>query len=253
MAGLDSFQELQPRSVATEVADSIRAAINSGTLAPGHHLVEREIAKSLGVSTIAVREAFGLLGKEGIVERIPRRGTFIAVLSRADLLDLTRVRIALESLVVELAINSWTPADRAEVQAIIDGMEAAVQAGNTQSLVDLDEQFHEVFWRIAGSPLLSELTANLRGRIHSFLAETHRRTAPDELHFATVELHQAWLDAVDSGDAEAARAEVRRQISVAHARLVGVLPRVDNDDPREGGGRPETGLSATRLRSLGAP
>jgi len=63
MAGLDSFRELRPRSVASEVADSIRAAINSGALAPGHHLVEREIAKSLGVSTIAVREAFGLLGR----------------------------------------------------------------------------------------------------------------------------------------------------------------------------------------------
>ena len=229
MADLRSLRKLQPRSVATEVADSIRAAISSGALTPGHHLVEREIAKSLGVSTIAVREAFGLLGNEGIVERIPRRGTFTAVLSHTDLLDLTRVRIALESLVVELAINNWNSSARAEVQAVIDEMEVAVEAGETAPLVDLDEQFHEVFLRIAGSPLLSELTANLRGRIHSFLAETHRRTAPDELHFATVELHQAWLDAVDSGDLEAARAEVRRQISIAHARLVGVLPRVDND------------------------
>src|ERR1039457_4988358 len=133
MAGLDSFQELQPRSVATEVADTIRAAINSGTLAPGHHLVEREIAKSLGVSTIAVREAFGLLGKDGIVERIPRRGTFTAMLSHADLLDLTRVRVALESLVVELAINNWTPAARAEVQGIIDDMDLAVRSGDAPS------------------------------------------------------------------------------------------------------------------------
>ncbi len=234
MAGLDSFRELRPRSVASEVADSIRAAINSGALAPGHHLVEREIAKSLGVSTIAVREAFGLLGKEGIVERIPRRGTFTAMLSHADLLDLTRVRVALESLVVELAINNWTPAARAEVQGIIDDMDLAVRSGDAPSLVDLDEQFHEVFWRIAGSPLLSELTANLRGRIRRFLAETHRRTAPDELHFATVELHQAWLDAVDSGDREAARAEVRRQISIAHARVVGVLPRVDDNQSPDG-------------------
>lgn len=221
MPGLDNLREPQPRSVTAEVAESIRSAINSGALAPGQHLVERKLASSLGVSTIAVREAFAILGREGIVERIPRRGTFTTVLSSRDLLDLTRVRIALESLVVELAIENWTPAARVEVQGIIDEMDAAVRAGDVLPLVDLDERFHEVFWRTANSPLLSELTANLRGRIHRFLAETHRRTAPDELRFAIVELHQAWLDAVDSGDYDAARAEVRRQISVAHNRLAG--------------------------------
>lgn len=208
----------------TEVAESIRAAINTGAISPGQHLVERDIASSLGVSTIAVREAFSLLGAEGIVERIPRRGTFAAQISRTDLRDLMRVRIALESLVVELAIENWTPAARTEAQALIDVMEATLEAGDISRLVDLDEAFHEIFWRTAGSPLLSELTANVRGRIRRFMAEAHRHTALDELHFGTVELHQAWLDAVDSRDIEAARSEVRRNVSVAHARLVDVLP-----------------------------
>src|ERR687886_2420989 len=86
------------RSVRELVADHVRKEITGGTYAPGAHLVEREIAEALGVSSIPVREAFSRLVEEGLVVRMPRRGAFVAPLTVDAVRDLTRVRIALEQL-----------------------------------------------------------------------------------------------------------------------------------------------------------
>jgi DNA-binding GntR family transcriptional regulator len=84
-------------SVADAATNASRAAIVAHRYAPGAHLVERELAGALGVSSIAVREAFGRLEREGLVERIPRRGTFVTSMSAEAVRDLAanlRGRIA---------------------------------------------------------------------------------------------------------------------------------------------------------------
>jgi DNA-binding GntR family transcriptional regulator len=196
----------------------MRDAITNGAYSPGQHLVERRVAAQLRVSTIAVREAFALLAEEGLVKRIPRRGTFVAPMPQHTLEDITRVRIALEYLVVELAIENWTPKAREQVQEIVDAMAVTLRAGDLEALLDLDTRFHEYFWRTAGSETLLELAANLRGRITRFLREANMSLRRDERR-VFLEAHQAWLAAVDSGDLDRARAEVRRQVMIAFERI----------------------------------
>jgi DNA-binding GntR family transcriptional regulator len=206
-------------SVADAATDSIRAAIVAHRFAPGAHLVEREVAGALGVSSIAVREAFGRLEREGLVERIPRRGTFVTSISAGAVRDLARVRVSLEELVIELAIERWTPAAQATVQAIVDEMLAAARAGDAAALFVADSRFHQAFWEIAGSPILLELAANLRGRIAHFLREATASLEQDGRLEWSAGIHQAWLDAVAQGDVEAAKREARRQILGAADRI----------------------------------
>src|SRR5262249_33341628 len=59
------------------VAEAIRESILSGRFAPGDRLVEAELARELHVSRGPIREALGLLGKDGIVVHEPRRGKFV--------------------------------------------------------------------------------------------------------------------------------------------------------------------------------
>src|ERR1700733_2088950 len=94
----------EPQSVVDWVTATLREGIEARTYPPGTHLVERVIATTLGVSSIAVREAFGRLANEGIVVQKARRGAFVASLTAEMIWDLARVRIALEHLVVESAI-----------------------------------------------------------------------------------------------------------------------------------------------------
>jgi DNA-binding GntR family transcriptional regulator len=60
----------------------------AGELAPGLKLVEQALADRLQVSRVPVREAMPMLEAEGFVTTIPRRGTFVARLTVADVHDL---------------------------------------------------------------------------------------------------------------------------------------------------------------------
>jgi DNA-binding GntR family transcriptional regulator len=104
------------------VAAALREGIEARVYPPGMHLVERVIATSMGVSSIAVREAFSRLSNEGIIIQKPRRGAFVASFSVDALRDLTRVRIALERLVVERAIANWSDDCTVTMQAIVDDL-----------------------------------------------------------------------------------------------------------------------------------
>ena len=206
------------RSLADLVTEHVRREITEGAYPPGAHLVAREVAEALGVSSIPVREAFLRLVEEGLVVRVPRRGAFVAPASADAVRDLTRVRIALEELAVELSIEHWTPEDRRAAQEIVDAMSKAARAGDKEEFFHQDEAFHQLFWRAAKSETLLAIAANLRGRISRFL---HEATVGDRAALeASADDHQRWLDAVDSGEPERAREEVEKQIGSAAARII---------------------------------
>src|ERR1700678_3426683 len=69
------------KNLADKVADELRTAIQRGRYAPGTRLVERRLASELGVSHVPIREALARLADEGLVERLPRRGSRVAGLS----------------------------------------------------------------------------------------------------------------------------------------------------------------------------
>ena len=62
------------------IADELAAAVASGSLAPGTRLPpERQLAVTLGVSRMTVRQALGELERDGLVRRVVGRsgGTFV--------------------------------------------------------------------------------------------------------------------------------------------------------------------------------
>lgn len=219
----ESLTRVTPRTVVDEATDALRAAIVDRRYEPGQHLVERQLAAQLGVSSIAIREAFGRLAEEGLVVKVPRRGTFVASMSPDVLRDLTRVRVLLEQLVVELAIENWSPSAHAEVQGIVDDMRAAARRDDHEGVFVHDNRFHAAFWRIAGSPTLLDVTRNLRGRLAGFLREASRSLVDQDRLEWSVDIHQSWLDAVSAGDADRAKAEVHHQIWDACDRIVASL------------------------------
>jgi GntR family transcriptional regulator len=68
------------RPLHAAIAEQLAAAIATGTLPPGSRLPpERELAESLGVSRMTVRQALGDLERDGLLRRVVGRagGTFV--------------------------------------------------------------------------------------------------------------------------------------------------------------------------------
>src|SRR5690348_4351298 len=88
-------------TVAEQVATALREEITTGQLAAGTRLRQNEIAQRFGVSSTPVREAFGLLQSEGLVQIDPHRGVTVFLPSIQDLIEHYEIRIALEVLATE--------------------------------------------------------------------------------------------------------------------------------------------------------
>jgi GntR family transcriptional regulator len=76
-----TFRAIEPSAVPlySQVRERLRERIADGTYTPHARLPsESEIGTLLGVSRITVRQALGDLQKEGVIVKVPGKGTFVA-------------------------------------------------------------------------------------------------------------------------------------------------------------------------------
>jgi DNA-binding GntR family transcriptional regulator len=83
-------------TVTQSITQYLRTQIISGELKPGQKLIENNLASLLEASTAPIREAFLILEKEQLVEKIPRKGCFVTEVSREDCRQIFQVRLAIE-------------------------------------------------------------------------------------------------------------------------------------------------------------
>ncbi|MFG1344083.1 FCD domain-containing protein [Xanthobacter autotrophicus DSM 431] len=93
-------------SLTAEAHNQIRGEILACRFAPGQKLVIADLCETFGFSLGAVREALAALASEGLVDTQPRKGFRVAPITEAELQDITRVRVLIESLCLESAIRN---------------------------------------------------------------------------------------------------------------------------------------------------
>jgi GntR family transcriptional regulator len=77
---VEFLPELRPDGgpVYQQIARGLRAAIDAGTLSPGARVPgENDLMKRYGVARVTARESLALLRNSGLVETVPRVGTFV--------------------------------------------------------------------------------------------------------------------------------------------------------------------------------
>ena len=85
------------RTRAAAIAEALSEDIETGAISPGTKLTEESLAERFGVSRGPVREALGLLARDGLVRIRPHIGAFVPRLTLEEVLDLHEVRNALFS------------------------------------------------------------------------------------------------------------------------------------------------------------
>jgi DNA-binding GntR family transcriptional regulator len=142
-------------SLPEQILESLRNEILSGRLAPGEPLRQDEIARSLGVSHVPVRETFVKLQAEGLVEIRPRRGAVVTQLSAAEIEELNEMRAALECLALRKAIPNITDADVREAARLLDLIDR-----EQHRWAEHNAAFHSIIYRPAARPrLLGQILA----------------------------------------------------------------------------------------------
>jgi DNA-binding GntR family transcriptional regulator len=147
-----------------QVHDRLVAAIADGTLKPGERLTQGAVADRLGVSRQPVSHALQILKRRGLAVEAGRRGLVVAPVDGARILDLYRVRAALDGLAATLAAERVR--DGAAPAAEIEQLRALVSRGSAfgpstpiTALIDADVAFHSGLHRVSGSAAIVETVA----------------------------------------------------------------------------------------------
>ena len=185
------------------VAALIRELIITGELAAGEQLRQRDLAQRFGVSQTPVREAMRRLESEGLIIGDTHRGFAVAAADAGPVEENFQIRAALESLGASLAARKIDAAGISRLQDL--NRQMAALAEDDPRYADLNREFHFALYEFSRSPLLMSLMrllwASLRGgpRVLRTQAESARQ-------------HDAILDALRAGDAEAAAARTYQHI-----------------------------------------
>ena len=141
-ARLAALQEPQV-SLRSRIIDALRRAIETGVLAPGARLIERELCEQLKVSRTSLREALGELQAEGILSYSPTRRLSVSVISRADAENAYRIRGTLEALIVEQFIEQANEGDVVALIAEGENLKAAYRSGDVDRMLVAKRAFYD--------------------------------------------------------------------------------------------------------------
>lgn len=234
MADVSMPAARRPRSLTTDVVQSLGDRIRDGRLAAGDKLPrEADLMEEFGVSRTVVREAMSRLQAAGMVETRHGIGTFVVGLGDAttfrigpdqvgtlqDVISVLELRIAVETEGVGLAAVRRTEAHLQSMRAALDAFAAAVEEG--RDAVGPDFQFHLELARATGNPHFEQLMGTLggtmipRARLEAAQPITPERR--DYLRRVNAE-HESIYEAIARQDAEAARAAMRTHLTNSRER-----------------------------------
>lgn len=226
-AGEGSFTTIRRVNRTEQVRAQLVQAIDRGDFKPGDALPsERALCELFDVSRVSVREAIRGLEAVGMVTVQHGRGSFVAERHgdgyaepfarwldhhRQEIIELLKVRGALEELAAEEAARTADPDLLAEVRTAHDGFRDAVARPETtpETLVELDLRVHEAISRASGSRLLADLIREL----NMYLSESRRVTfAPNGRPQMSAEQHGKIVDAILAGQPDRAKRAARAHV-----------------------------------------
>lgn len=125
--------------------DALQEAIVGAEIPAGGVVNEGEWADRLGMSRTPIREALSRLVQEGLVERVPHRGTFVRGASLEDLREVYQLRVVLEALAAKEAVRRLSDTEILETEEAWAALSRSLAAGDTpdyETVGRLDNAFH---------------------------------------------------------------------------------------------------------------
>jgi DNA-binding GntR family transcriptional regulator len=170
-------------------------------------LDEKQMADNLGVSRTPVREALARLEQEGLVEIVPRRGTYISRKGKAEIIEMITVWAALESMAARLSAERASDVEISGLRELFDSFPSGEDLHyrlDEYSVANL--RFHQAVIDISHSPLLHRMAAALLIHVRAIRGRTiHDK---DRVNNSIVD-HMHIIEALEARDAERAEQLVR--------------------------------------------
>jgi DNA-binding GntR family transcriptional regulator len=212
--------EFKPTGLVEKLAEILTDAILEGVFQEGDQLTEIDLQKQFNISRTPIRESFRVLEKKGLVEVVPRKGTFVRRFSRRDIEEHFPVRSVLEGLAAKLAYPNMSVDTLKMMERVFARMKHAAENEDGKNYWKQHIHCPEVFIGACGNELLINLLKTLRMQImwyrlsYQYYQEDFKKS---------LRTHEVILGLFKNRDSDPERLEavVRRHIDIAVDKFTG--------------------------------
>lgn len=209
--------------LAEEIAGHVRELILTGQLRPGGKIDQDALGQALDVSRSPIREALVVLGTEGLLDITPRRGAFVARLTRADIVDHYELMGLISGRIAAMAAATLTDDQITELRAIHERFCSAPDGAHAQ----LNDEFHAQINQVAPARtkwLVRHMEQSIPSDYFEFVSGWDQAAATG---------HEEIVVAIEGRDEQAARDAMERHLHDAGTAAADALLAVGfwSEDP----------------------
>lgn len=208
------------RSRVQQVRDQLEDDIVNGRMRPGDQVQIEPLMARFSVSRTPVREALQQLEISGLVEVLPKRGTFVAQVGTAELIQMFEVMAELEAMCARLAARRATASTLVDIGEALAACEREASADDANAYYYANEQFHALIYQACGNPFLVQQTQNLKNRLKPYRRMQLRlRNRIGQ----SLNEHRCIVQALERGDDAAAAAAARDHVLIQGQRFTDLM------------------------------
>ena len=157
------------KSIREQVYDKLKEMIANGEIKSGERIVEVEYAEKFHTSRTPIREAIRMLELEGFVEVNVKGGVTVTNITRKDIEDIYRIRIALEEIIIEEVIKLATEKDLEKIAYLLEKTDEKIKEGDDpKGTFKLFTTFNDYLYDISKQERVVELLTNLNSYLKRF-------------------------------------------------------------------------------------
>lgn len=214
----------EKKNVYTAIIERIHSMIVAGEIQPGDKLPpERKLAERFGVSRSHLRQAFQALAERGVIESRQGDGTYLltnmesgpavdtileAISAQSDVLhEIIEFRRMIEPQIASLAARRIDPSTLDRLKVIACDQQLRLLGGGDTT--DLDASFHQILAESTKNRVVGRVMSTIQSIINESRSEWLQ--SPDR-QSTSVEGHLRIIDALETGDPDAASVAMQRHI-----------------------------------------
>lgn len=217
-----SGKQMQAPNLGDATYEALRDRLTRGGYRPGDKLTVRSVAEALGVSSTPARDAINRLVADNSLVYAGPKTVIVPVLTEADLKEITHIRLALEGLAAELAIERCRSEDVENLIEIQTKINSALLAKSYAAALWHNKEFHFLVYRLSGMPHLVAMIEAQWLRVGPSFYGLYPHFAEER---QGVRNHQMAIEAMLDGDRGALRAAFENDIREGYRQLRSALQK----------------------------
>lgn len=179
------------KPIREQVYEQLKELIIKGEITPGERIIELEYAEKFNISRTPIREAIRMLELEGLVEVSSKGGVIVKKITKEDIKEIYKIRIALEGIIIEEIIEKDVK-NLCELEELLKTTKEIMDMdSSSKELINLFAKFNSIFYGLSNFKKVVEMINNINLYLIRFrmisLMDIERRKIAFQEHVDLIE------------------------------------------------------------------